>query len=328
MKKPLDFLQKRLARQPLSVPENGREELIRIEDLVKIYDTGALKEWATTAFDENNEHRHLSHLYCAWPLMETRGNARLTAACKQAVENRKSENEASHALVHRSLIAARLQDRAALTDALVNLMNHKIRYDSLMTNHDYDRGSCYCTDFAIGYLGIVHEALVYSNDDEIELLPALPESGFDRGTLTGLKTRNRATVTRLQWDLEAGTVQAVLTDAPLPLDPPQPPAAQPCGQCGACLRACPVGALDGEKVDVSKCLRALAEGQPVPRSLWPLLGNSLLGCDLCQQVCPRGREGEREPMPPELARALDLPSLLAVQVRPLVPWIGANYARK
>ena len=174
-------------------------------------DTGALKEWATTAFEENNEHRHLSHLYCAWPLMETRGNARLTAACKQAVENRKSENEASHALVHRSLIAARLQDRAALTDALVHLMNHKIRYNSLMTNHDYDRGSCYCTDFAIGYLGIVHEALVYSNADEIELLPALPESGFDRGTLTGLKTRNRATVTRLQWDLAAGTVQAVLT---------------------------------------------------------------------------------------------------------------------
>ena len=52
---------------------------------------------------------------------------------------------------------------------------------------------------------------MYSNDDEIELLPALPESGFDRGTLTGLKTRNRATVTRLQWDLAAGTVQAVLT---------------------------------------------------------------------------------------------------------------------
>ena len=52
---------------------------------------------------------------------------------------------------------------------------------------------------------------MYSNADEIELLPALPESGFDRGTLTGLKTRNRATVTRLQWDLAAGTVQAVLT---------------------------------------------------------------------------------------------------------------------
>lgn len=78
-------------------------------------------------------------------------------------------------------------------------MNHKIRYDSLMTNHDYDRGSCYCTDFAIGYLGIINEALVYSHDNDIELLPALPTSGFENGTLKGIKTRNRATVTELKW---------------------------------------------------------------------------------------------------------------------------------
>lgn len=165
---------------------------------------------------------------------------------------------------------------------------------------------------AAGFQALCHPALPYK--------PCLALAGtaaYGRNGLTALSP----------WGSRFA-VQAVLTDAPLPLDPPQPPAAQPCGQCGACLRACPVGALDGEKVDVSKCLRALAEGQPVPRSLWPLLGNSLLGCDLCQQVCPRGREGEREPMPPELARALDLPSLLAGQVRPLVPWIGANYARK
>ena len=47
-----------------------------------------------------------------------------------------------------------------------------------MTNHDYDQRSCYCTDFAIGYLGIVNEALVFSNKNEIEILPALFESGF------------------------------------------------------------------------------------------------------------------------------------------------------
>ena len=40
-----------------------------------LYDeTGALKEWATTSFDENNKHRHLSHLYGVWPLFETQGN--------------------------------------------------------------------------------------------------------------------------------------------------------------------------------------------------------------------------------------------------------------
>lgn len=174
-------------------------------------ETGALKEWATTAFEEQNEHRHLSHLYLVWPLFETQDNPDLAKACIQAIANRESENEASHALVHRSLIAARLKDRASLTEALTDLMNHKIHYDSLMTNHDYDRGSGYCTDFAIGYLGIINESLVFSNTSEIELLPAVPETGFDSGKITGIKTRTRATVTSLEWDLTAKTATVVIT---------------------------------------------------------------------------------------------------------------------
>ncbi|MCC8074196.1 MAG: glycoside hydrolase N-terminal domain-containing protein [Clostridiales bacterium] len=177
-----------------------------------LYDeTGALKEWATTAFEENNEHRHLSRLYCVWPLFETQDDEDLANACIQAVENRESENEASHALVHRSLIAARLKDRESLTDALTDLVNHKIRYDSLMTNHDYDRGSCYCTDFAIGYLGIINESLVFSDTGEIELLPALPESGFDSGEICGVRARTRAQVDSLKWDVDSKTVSAQIT---------------------------------------------------------------------------------------------------------------------
>ena len=177
-----------------------------------LYDeTGALKEWATTSFDENNEHRHLSHLYCVWPLFETQKNPELAKACVQAIANRESENEASHALVHRSLIAARLKDREALSDALLKLQNHKIRYDSLMTNHDYDQGSCYCTDFAIGYLGIINESLVYSNTGEIELLPALPTSGFDKGAIKGVRARTRAVVNSLEWDMQNGSVEATIT---------------------------------------------------------------------------------------------------------------------
>ena len=79
-----------------------------------------------------------------------------------------------------------------------------------MTNHDYDRGSCYCTDFAIGYLGIINESLVYSNTGEIEVLPALPESGFEKGTITGIKARTRATVSSLQWDTQAKTAQVTV----------------------------------------------------------------------------------------------------------------------
>jgi len=174
-----------------------------------LYDeTGALKEWAAASFDENNEHRHLSHLYCVWPLFETQNNNELTAACKQAIANRESENKASHALVHRSLICARLKDRDGLTDALTDLMSSKIYYNSLMTNHHMNAKSAYCTDFAIGYPGIINESLVYSNKGEIELLPALPNSGFDKGTITGIRARTQAAVERLEWDMEKGTAEA------------------------------------------------------------------------------------------------------------------------
>lgn len=177
-----------------------------------LYDeTGALKEWATTSFEENNEHRHLSHLYGVWPLFEAQDNEEFVNACEQAIANRESENEASHALVHRSLIAARLKDRDSLTEALTSLMNHKIHYDSLMTNHDYDRGSGYCTDFAIGYLGIVNESLVFSNTGDIEILPALPNTGFDKGKITGIKTRTRATVDSLEWDVSKKTATVQIT---------------------------------------------------------------------------------------------------------------------
>ena len=80
-----------------------------------------------------------------------------------------------------------------------------------MTNHDYDRSSCYCTDFAIGYLGIINESLVYSNTGEIELLPALLKTGFDKGSVTGIKARTRATVESLEWDVNSKTAVAVIS---------------------------------------------------------------------------------------------------------------------
>lgn len=177
-----------------------------------LYDeTGALKEWATSDFEENNLHRHISHLYCAWPMFETQENPELYKACVQAIENRASENEASHAFVHRALIAARLKDSENVTGALVDLVNRGIFYDSLMTNHHYNRSSAYCTDFAIGYLGVVHESLIYSNTGKIELLPAVPQSGFEIGQITGIRARTQAVIDDMTWDLEKGTATATIT---------------------------------------------------------------------------------------------------------------------
>ena len=176
-----------------------------------LYDKdGSLKEWASYSFEENNTHRHLSHLYCAWPLSDTRYDSRLKQAAILAVNNRESENNASHALIHRTLIAARLQDRQNATKAMAGLMNSMIYYNSLMTNHHTNKNSGYCTDYSIGYLGMVNECLVFSNKGEIQLLPCLPTSGFDKGKLSGMRLRTQATLTNMEWDLNNKTVNATI----------------------------------------------------------------------------------------------------------------------
>ncbi len=174
-------------------------------------DTGALKEWAAKQFSENNEHRHLSHLYCVWPLNYTKYDDELKAAAIQAIENRASENEASHALIHRTLIAARLGDRDAATDAMMGLMAKGIYYNSLMTNHHTNAESCYCTDFAIGYVGMVNECIVYSDENSVEILPCVPTSGYEKGYMKGIRLKTQAVMTSLEWNLSNKTAKVTIT---------------------------------------------------------------------------------------------------------------------
>ena len=66
-----------------------------------------------------------------------------------------------------------------------------------------------------------------------------------------------------------------------------------CGTCTACIEACPTDALDGHgKLDARRCISYLTIEDPAPEP--PLLAAHhsgwLLGCDICQQVCPWNRK--------------------------------------
>jgi len=68
---------------------------------------------------------------------------------------------------------------------------------------------------------------------------------------------------------------------------PKNDAPDKCGSCTKCLQACPAKALSGEGFHRDKCLRQhMLRGTPVPVRLRVLMENRLLGCDICQQVCP------------------------------------------
>jgi len=126
------------------------------------------------------------------------------------------------------------------------------------------------------------------------------------------------------------SLQVILLDADIEThDHAEKSLSSLCARCNACVNACPTGALDGTgRVDITRCLRAQPEGAPYPESMRSRLGSSLLGCDICQRVCPGNEKMERMREKSDQS-AFALEELLACSSETLARFgelYGRNYA--
>lgn len=177
-------------------------------------ETGALREWSAEGFEDNHEHRHISHLYCAWPAFETQNDAELVRACDQAIINRNAGNEghddfSAHGWLHKALVFARLKNAEEMYQMLYTTMHSNIYYKSMMTDHNTTGEFVFCTDTSLATIGIINEALLYSDETCIEVLPALPAQ-WKKGRIGGLMARCQTEVKELSWDRDEKQVSVTL----------------------------------------------------------------------------------------------------------------------
>jgi hypothetical protein len=180
---------------------------------------GTLKEWAWPTLQEHYSHRHISHLYGAWPGDEIDPDRTPQLARAALIADRRrtfdtmttavtGETLPSYARCHRAFVGARLKDNVIVSVQLRQLIEQGYVSTALRCSRDPHGGPV--PDAQAGIPAIIMEMLAYSRPGVIEVLPALPPT-LAKGSISGMLSRTFARIDQLAWDMEARTVDLKIT---------------------------------------------------------------------------------------------------------------------
>jgi ferredoxin len=94
------------------------------------------------------------------------------------------------------------------------------------------------------------------------------------------------------------------------------------GSCNLCISACPTGALSENGFERRKCIRQFMEKKHEPTTAErALIGDRLLGCEICRAACPHNAHLRPLPVPPEVLAATKKGVVDYPKIR---QWIGSN----
>ncbi|HEX8296157.1 MAG TPA: glycoside hydrolase N-terminal domain-containing protein [Chthoniobacteraceae bacterium] len=180
-----------------------------------INDRGQLKEWSNPKQGENNNHRHLMHLYGAFQSEQFTEEAdpRIFAAARVALENRVRETSegAIHGYMHTGLAAVGLGMGDLAYQRVEMLAKKRAIFPNMVDGH-FGGPDLLCDDGNGATPEIVNRMLVASKIGRLTLLPAVPNA-LPKGAITGIRARGAIAINKLAWDVPGGTCEASLTSA-------------------------------------------------------------------------------------------------------------------
>ncbi|MDR2027777.1 MAG: glycoside hydrolase N-terminal domain-containing protein, partial [Prevotellaceae bacterium] len=168
----------------------------------RISDEGALCEWTWPGLNDNNDHRHVSHLYALYDEMpqEFKHSPELLRAVEKTIDLRLGFREKSpgmnFGLCLTGWVAAHTgnsQLTGKITDVLAKL------YWTTGMGATHDPGHIFNMDICGGFPYLVAQCLAYSEPGYISLLPAKPDR-WKQGKIEGLLLRGNVVLQSLSWN--------------------------------------------------------------------------------------------------------------------------------
>jgi hypothetical protein len=184
---------------------------------------GGVKEWTTPLLDDNDAHRHCSHLYAVYNGLpeDVAADPALRRAFEISLEKRldvrrrefsgepgpegRPPGEMAFGLVLEGLSAASLR-RAGSCGETLGWLARFYWGPNLMSRHNPD--AVFNTDICGGFPAIIARSLVDSGPGWVEVLPALPPE-LPAGKIEGLRCRGQIVVKSLAWNATEATVTLV-----------------------------------------------------------------------------------------------------------------------